>query len=128
MNLELFNIPIYYGEEELFFANLISEIYQYFCVQKEIPKKQNLKKIRFKPNFKKKLKIQKYEINDEILIEKEEYDKEINFDKNKNTLILKNTSKNFYVNKRINHLYLGKFHLLNLYLNYILMKSFKIIF
>ena len=44
MNLELFNILIYYGEEELFFANLISEIYQYFCVQKEIPKKQNLKK------------------------------------------------------------------------------------
>ena len=79
MNLELFNIPIYYGEEELFFANLISEIYQYFCVQKEIPKKQNLKKIRFKPNFKKKLKIQKYDINDKILIEKEEYDKEILF-------------------------------------------------
>ena len=44
MNLELFNIPIYYGEEELFFANLISEIYQYFCVQKE------LRKTKFKKN------------------------------------------------------------------------------
>ncbi len=47
VNLELFNIPIYYGEEELFFANLISEIYQFFCVQKELPKKQNLKKNSF---------------------------------------------------------------------------------